>query len=78
VDRITKNQEYRDTTSIKLYVILKQDCQAAAALRRDHGDWAGHVFSGETELGMPEIGISVPLAELYAGVELVVDPAAGA
>jgi hypothetical protein len=60
VDRITKNQEYRDTTSIKLYVILKQDCQAAAALRRDHGDWAGHVFSGETGWECRKLGFRCP------------------
>jgi Uma2 family endonuclease len=70
VDRITKNQEYRDTASIKLYVILEQDRQAATVFSRDRGDWVGHV--------MPEIGISVPLAELYAGVELLVDPLAEA
>lgn len=76
VDRITKNQEYRDTPSIQRYVILEQDRQAATVFSRDHGDWAGHVIAGATELAMPEIGISIPLAELYAGVELVVDPPA--
>jgi Uma2 family endonuclease len=76
VDRIIKNQEYRDTPSIQRYVILEQDRQAATVFSRDHGDWAGHVVTGETELAMPEIGISVALAELYAGVELTVDPPA--
>jgi Uma2 family endonuclease len=76
VDRITKNQEYRDTPSIQRYVILEQDRQAATVFSRDHGDWAGHVIAGDTELAMPEIGITVPLAELYAGVEVVVDPPA--
>jgi Uma2 family endonuclease len=74
VDRITKNQEYRDTPSIQRYVILEQDRQAATVFSRDHGDWAGHLIAGETDLVMPEIDISIPLAELYAGVELEVDP----
>jgi Uma2 family endonuclease len=74
VDRIIKNQEYRDTPSIQRYVILEQDRQAATVFSRDHGDWAGHLVAGETALAMPEIGISVALAELYAGVELTVDP----
>lgn len=73
VDRIIKNQEYRDTPSIQRYMILEQDRQAAMVFSRDHGDWAGHVIANETELPMPEIGISIPLAEIYAGVELVVD-----
>jgi Uma2 family endonuclease len=77
VDRIIKNQEYRDTPSIQRYVILEQDRQAATVFSRDHGDWAGHLVAGETALAMPEIGISVALAELYAGVELTVDPPPG-
>ena len=73
VDRIIKNQEYRDTPSIQRYVILEQDRQAATVFSRDHGDWAGHLLAGDTALAMPEIGVSIPLAELYAGVELTVD-----
>ena len=77
VDRIIKNQEYRDTPSIQRYVILEQDRQAATVFSRDHGDWAGHVIANDAELVMPEIGISIPLADLYPGVEFVVDdPAA--
>ena len=74
VDRIIKNQEYRDTPSIRRYVILEQDRQAATVFSRDHGDWAGHVIAGDTGVAMPEIGISIPLADLYTGVELAVDP----
>jgi Uma2 family endonuclease len=74
IDRIIKNREYRDTPSIQRYVLLEQDRQAATVFSRDHDDWVGHLFAGDTELAMPEIGISVPLAELYAGVDLAVDP----
>jgi Uma2 family endonuclease len=76
VDRITKNQEYQNTPSIQRYVILEQDRQAVTVFSRDHGDWAGHVIAGEADLEMPEIGIAITLAELYVGVELVVDPPA--
>jgi Uma2 family endonuclease len=76
VDRIIKNQEYRATPSIQRYVILEQDRQAAMVFSRDHGDWAGHLIAGDTDVAMPEIGISVPLAALYADVELTVDPPA--
>ena len=57
-------------------MILEQDRQAATVFSRDHGNWAGHVMAGEMDLAMPEIGISIPLAELYTGVELAVDPPA--
>ena len=67
-DRIVKNQEYRDTASVLRYVMLEQDQQAATVFARVGDDWVGHVVSGDVLLAMPEIGIEVPLAELYEGV----------
>jgi Uma2 family endonuclease len=75
-DRIVKNQEYRDTPSIQRYVMLEQDQQAATVFARSGDDWVGHVLSGDVVLDMPEIGISIALAELYEGVELDVPHAA--
>jgi len=31
-------------------------------------DWAGHVLAEDALLAMPEIGIEIPLAELYLGL----------
>ena len=67
-DRIVKNQEYRDTPSVQRYVMLEQDQQAATVFSRAGDDWVGHVVSGDASLSMPEIGIELPLAELYEGV----------
>ena len=67
-DRIVKNQEYRDTPSIQRYVMLEQDRQAATVFDRAGDDWVGHLVSGDVALAMPEIGIELPLAELYEGV----------
>jgi len=67
-DRIVKNQEYRDTLSIQRYVMLEQDQQAATIFARTGDDWVGRVVSGDVMLAMPEIGVEVPLAELYEGV----------
>ncbi|HEY1411784.1 MAG TPA: hypothetical protein VGF36_06565, partial [Rhodopila sp.] len=47
---------------------LAQDRQHATVFERVSGDWVGHIMSGDAVLLMPEIGIEVPLAELYAGV----------
>jgi Uma2 family endonuclease len=68
-DRIVKNQEYRDTPSIRRYVMLEQDRQAATVFDRAGVDWVGYVVSGDAVLAMPEIGIDLPLAELYDAVE---------
>jgi hypothetical protein len=41
VDRIVKNQEYRDTPSILRYVMLEQAQMAATVFSRQGDDWAG-------------------------------------
>ena len=64
-DRIVKNREYRDTPSIRRYVILEQSSQAATVFTRAGDDWIGHLLTGDAVLEMPDIGISIPLAELY-------------
>jgi len=69
-DRITKNNEYRLTPSIQRYVMLEQTHMAATVFARAGDDWVGHVMTGDVSLAMPEIGIEVPLAALYDGVEL--------
>jgi Uma2 family endonuclease len=69
IDHFVKNQEYRDTPSIQRYVILEQDFIGATVFARAGDDWVGHVLGAEAVLAMPEIGIDVPLTELYEGVD---------
>ena len=69
-DIITKNREYAATPSVRRYVILPQDEVAATIFERVDGDWIGHGPSSDPMLRLPEIGIELPLAELYRGVEL--------
>ena len=68
VDHIVKNQEYRDTPSIRRYVMLEQDRQGATIFARAGEDWVGHVLAGDAVIALPEISIELPLAELYEGV----------
>lgn len=67
-DRIIKNREYRDTPSIRRYVILEQDQPAATVFERRDNDWIGHLLVDDAVLDMPEIGIKIPLADLYEGL----------
>jgi Uma2 family endonuclease len=67
-DRITKNEEYRATSSIARYVMLEQTRIAATVFRREGGRWIGEVFSGATTLAMPEIGVELPLDACCAGL----------
>jgi Uma2 family endonuclease len=68
-DRIVKNREYRDTPSVRRYVMLEQDRIGATVFARDGDDWTGHVLADGDVLAMPEIGIEIPLAELYADLD---------
>jgi Uma2 family endonuclease len=69
-DLITKNHEYAATPSVKRYVILSQEAVAGTVFERVDADWVGHLLAADSVLRMPEIGIELPLAELYEGVEL--------
>ena len=77
VDHFVKNQEYRDTPSIRRYVMLEQDAIGATVFERVGGDWVGHVLGADAVLDMPEIGIQVPLTELYEGLALEPDESVG-
>jgi Uma2 family endonuclease len=67
-DRIVKAREYGNTESIQRYVILEQTSQAATVFTHINGLWASVIVEGDADLPMPEIGITVPLAELYLDV----------
>ena len=69
-DRVDKNEEYRLTPSVQRYVMLEQDTQAATVFAREGERWVGTLHKGEGAiLPMPEIGIEVPLAEFYEGLD---------
>jgi Uma2 family endonuclease len=73
-DFVTKNAEYQATESVQRYVILQQSSAAAAVFSRDNGEWAVADLSGAgAALDMPEIGLKIPLAEIYAGIEFETD-----
>jgi Uma2 family endonuclease len=71
---ITKNEEYRATPSIQRYVMLEQTRMAATVFERSRTDWIGHILSGDAVLQFLEIGIELPLAEIYEGIELASGP----
>ncbi len=71
-DRMVKNREYASTASVRRYVMLEQGAIGATVFERVGGDWVGHIITDDAVLHMPEIGIEIPLSELYEGVELSV------
>jgi Uma2 family endonuclease len=70
-DRIVKAREYQATPSVQRYVMLEQD-RIVATIRAQDG-WSVLVLKDEDTLAMPEIGLSIPLAEFYEGLEFGTD-----
>ena len=69
IDRIVKAREYQATPSVKRYVMLEQDRIGATVHARAESGWSVLVLKDNDALVMPEIGVEVPLAEFYEGVE---------
>ena len=70
IDRIEKLREYGATSSIQRYVILEQDAIAAMVFFRKGDDLVAEALTAADTLRMPEIGVEVPIAEFYTGIEL--------
>jgi Uma2 family endonuclease len=66
-DHIDKNHEYAATSSIQRYVILEQSMKAATVFARHGDDWSGRLFLGDVTLALPEIDLSLAMADIYAG-----------
>jgi Uma2 family endonuclease len=66
-DLIDKNREYRATASIHRYVVLQQTHKAAIVFVRREDGWLSEIVSGsDAMLDLPEVGMMVPLQEVYA------------
>jgi Uma2 family endonuclease len=71
VDLGAKNAEYQSIPSLRVYVVLDQARVAAQIFRRNpEGDWIYEALGPEGTLDLAEIGVAVPLMEIYEDVEL--------
>jgi Uma2 family endonuclease len=70
-DRIEKVREYAAVTSIRHSIILESTSVGLLVLRRQHGDdaWTALALTGEDILTLLEIGIEIPVAQLYEDVD---------
>jgi Uma2 family endonuclease len=67
-DRIAKAREYQATPSVQRYVMLEQDGVSATVYARSGETWTHEILIADSMLSLPEIGVSLPLAELYEGI----------
>lgn len=70
LDLGAKNAEYQTLAALRRYVVLHQ-AQAAAEVfaRAEDGEWTYLFLDSRGVLDMPEAGIAVAIAEIYADVE---------
>jgi Uma2 family endonuclease len=76
-DRIIKLREYRAVGTIRSYVILEHSSVGLTVFTRQGEDkeWTARALTSEDTLQLPEIGIEIPVVELYEDVDLS-EPAA--
>jgi len=67
-DRLVKAREYQATPSVERYVMLEQDSVGATVYARSRDSWTHEILIADSVLALPEIGIELPLAELYEGL----------
>ncbi|RBP10574.1 Uma2 family endonuclease [Roseiarcus fermentans] len=77
-DRIVKAREYQATASIRRYVMLEQDDVGATVYARAGDGWTHDILTADSALALPEIGVELPLAELYEGIAFDDEPASDA
>ena len=72
MDRIVKVREYRAVPSIRRYVIVEYAFAGLTVLERADGDsnWTVTPLTDGDVLQLPEIDITMPVAEIYAGTGL--------
>jgi Uma2 family endonuclease len=77
-DRIVKVQEYAAVPSVRRYVILESTGVGLQVFERTNADeqWTALALTGDDTLHMPELGIDIPVADLYEGVDFGGDPGA--
>ena len=68
IDRIAKAREYQSTPSVQRYVMLEQDAVGATVYAHSGDAWTHEILVANSILALPEIGVSLPLAELYEGI----------
>jgi Uma2 family endonuclease len=70
IDEGEKKEAYLTISSLGVYVLVEQHSQTVVLFRRSETGFTREVYSGlEAVMPLPEIGIELPLAEIYDGVE---------
>ena len=70
-----KRDGYLTIPSLRVYLLVEQDETAVIAYRRTEQGFVREVYTGrDAMLPLPEIGIELPLSEIYDRVEFEATP----
>jgi Uma2 family endonuclease len=71
IDTIKKVEEYKTLASARVLLIIDVRTLNAGAWRRVGAEWTLESYEGrEAVIPLPEVGIELPLAEVYDQVEI--------
>jgi Uma2 family endonuclease len=68
-ERESRRHEYQAAASVQRYIVLERDEIAATEFARENSLWAVRSLRAGDALPMPEVGIEIGLAEIYADVD---------
>lgn len=76
-DRIDKLREYWAVPSIRRYVLIERTSAAMTVFGRADvvTDWTASALTAGETLDLPELGIGVPVDEIFAGLDLPTETA---
>ena len=75
IDEGEKRDAYLTIPSLAVYVLVDQGSRAVVAFRRTASGFVREVYVGaDAVLSLNEVGIELPLAEVYEGVEPAPEP----
>jgi Uma2 family endonuclease len=75
IDQGEKKDAYLTIPTLQLYLLIEQECAAVSAYRRTDQGFVQQMHTNlESIIPLVELGIELPLAEIYEGVEFAPEP----
>lgn len=75
IDEKEKKDAYLSIPSLRCYIMVEQATAALVVYRRTETGFEPELYSGlDSVIPLPEVGIELPLEELYRGLELTEEP----
>jgi Uma2 family endonuclease len=75
IDEGEKKDAYFTIPSLGVYLLVESDSPTVRAFRRTEQGFVREVYEGlETVFPLPEIGVDLPMAEIYHAVEFIPEP----